>query len=753
MYSTKFSFKRNCLLILMVLLGCLLLFGTAALADQSMSSAERPAGLDLQQTQPPDHQPSPVKAAEGGPYIDPPVPNQSGVVGMPWSYSLKPHEKGGAGGAQPRILLVEDADSWQTGYQNEVVLNDLGLAYDKITSDQLAGIDLYQYTHLLAPSDQPQYFYDNLDAKMASITEWVYAGGSFQFNACDVGWAGGHWNIGPGGITHVYPVYVQQNYIQAPGHPILQGQNDSMFTDWNYVSHGYFENLPAGTQVLLSVNPDGTQPTLVDFNLDKGHVVASQNTLEWTNAGRGYQSNPLILDQIVLYMFGAGFDCLQWSASDVNNSLMNVFIDPDTDVMKIDPLAVGSDDILLTLTDTGTGATAQQWVNVNIEAEDTTPPLLEVNWPEGCLPEPGPYMLHGRVERGAENVTVNGSPVTYTSYDHFWAYWQIELYLNDGSNPVTVLAHDQAGNEARIDGQICVGVPGTDLVINAPDDCIPAGQNFTVTVEVKNVENMYGADVRLGFDPYFLEVVGDPVINTDGVFSVGGTTTVDNNGGYVAFNASRNHDEYGYDGYYGDAVLAWITFRAKQPAREGTCINFYNAELVGNEGGEGSPVYDIPIDNWVNDCVCISGYVLRGMVTPEAMPLWGWPYYMDYSGTEVQLEGAPLVTYTDAEGNYSFINPPAGVYNVLAKRGGYLVRNEEVNIDGANDVNVDLLLLTGDISQDNAVDIDDLNVMRADYDTWWNLRSDLDYSGWVGIRDLVYLARNYTKYGYGYLML
>jgi hypothetical protein len=451
-------------------------------------------------------------------------------------------------------------------------------------------------------------------------------------------------------------------------------------------------------------------------------------------------------------MFGAGFDCLQWSASDVNPSLMHVYIDPDTDVMEIDPLvAVGSDAILLTLTDTGTGATAEQWVNVNIEAEDTTPPLLEVDWPEDCLPEPGPYMLNGRVERGAENVTVNGSPVEYINYDHFWAYWRTELYLNDGSNPVAVLACDQAQNEARIDGNICVEVPGTFLVINAPDGCIPAGQNFTVTVEVMNMENMYGADVRLRFDPYFLEVVGDPVINTGGgVFSIGGTTTVDNNEGRVAFNASRNHDEYGYDGYYGDAVLAWITFRAKQPNREGACINFDNAELVGNEGGEGSPVYAIPIDNWVDDCVCISGFVLRGKVTPEAMPQW-CPYYgVDYSGTEVQLEGTSLVTYTDAEGNYSFINPPAGVYNVVAKREGYLTRNEEVNIDGANDINVDLLLLTGDISPDNAVDIDDLNVMRADYDTWWNIRSDLDYSGWVGIRDLVYLARNYTKYGYGY---
>jgi hypothetical protein len=116
------------------------------------------------------------------------------------------------------------------------------------------------------------------------------------------------------------------------------------------------------------LNADGTQPTLIDFTLGSGHVVASQNTLEWTNAGEGLQSNPEILDNIIKYMFRIGFDTLKWNASDVDSDLMDISINPGTDVMQITPVAgaIGSDRILLTLIDTINGTMDSQWVNVII---------------------------------------------------------------------------------------------------------------------------------------------------------------------------------------------------------------------------------------------------------------------------------------------------------------------------------------------------------------------------------------------------
>lgn len=745
------SFKKKTILILMMLACCLLIFGSAALAGQ-VSSDVRPADISIQAAEPPAHQPGAQMGGAEGPWISPIIPDLVSMVGSGIDYNLHPHENGGSGGVAPSILIVSDGDSWGTGFQNRAVLNDLGLGYDEIISDQLADTNLYNYTHLLVPSDQGQSFYNNLDANMSRITDWVNAGGSFQFNACDEGWAYGYWVNGPGGITHTHPVYSQQNYILAPDHPILQGQTDSDFSYWNYVSHGYFDpaSLPAGTQILLANDYAGTQPTLIDFKIGAGHVVASQNTLEWANAGSmGNPANYLILDKIILYMFGAGFDTLQWSASNYDTSLMDVTINPDTDVMHITPLnGAGASEILYTVTDTGTGTTAQQWAKVTFQEQDTTPPALIVNWPEGCLPDAGYYTLTGQVEHGAEIVLVNQQSVQYWNFDQYWAYWRVDLRLDQGENPVLVTAYDQALNEAVVEGSICVGVPQTNLFIQAPDDCIPFGGEFTATVNIRAAENLYGGDVTVCFDRYYLEA-DNVQVNTDCVFSVG-DSTIDNSNGIVSFHASRLYDQYGYDGFYGDAALAWITFRTKMPTREGTCIGFSSWELVGNEGQEGSSLYDIPVDDSWGDCVCIEGSTFTGSVIPEAMPLWQYPYYYDFTGTVVSIEGTAIQTTTDSYGNFMFLNPPTGYFYIVATRPGYLTRAQEVYFDGSNNPEINILLLTGDITQDNVIDIDDLSIMRGDYGYWWYQRSDLDFSGWVGIRDLVFLGRNYSKAGYGF---
>lgn len=742
---------KKLVLLLALLMAFSLVAGTAAWSanDAQVNSAERPDGVELEAVQPLVHKASPVNNANIDPFINPAVPDQSGVVNEPWYYNLKIHENGGSD--VKRILLVQDVDSWGTGYQNQAILNDLGLGYDLITSSLLSGTDLYQYTHLLVPSDQPQSYYDNLDANMARITEWVEAGGSFQFNACDEGWQYGHWTYGPGGITHEWGVYENQNYIQDPHHPILQGMTDADFSNWNYVSHGYFTNLPEGTKVLLSEDPDGSRPTLVEFKLGKGHVVASQNTLEWANAGMN-NANQLILDKIVLYMFGQGFDTLQWSASDVDETLMEVNIDPVTDVMTINPLAVGQDSILLTLTDTETNKTAMQWVEITIQEEDTTPPQLIVDFPNHCVNEHY-YVLYGQVERGAENVTVNDNSVYYYNYDHFWAYWSTEVYLQPGENYVYVTATDESGNVAEVEGYICYGEEGAKLFVNAPEDCVPVGQTFVATLDIKDVNNLYGGDFYVYFDSYYMEAVSVEV-NTDEVFSVLGTSEIDNTYGHLSFSASRIYDDYGYEGFDGDATLAWITFRAKNPTHQDCAWISMEAQLVGNGGEEGSPVEYIPVIYYEGDCVEICEVkALRGTVIPEAMPWQQYPYDYDYSGTIVVIEGTGLQTTTDIFGDYMFIDLQEGDYKVVAMRGGYLARAKDISIGNYGGDAGSILLLTGDITNDNVVDIDDLNVMRDDYGVYWEYdieRSDLNYSGWVDIFDLVYLARNYTKYGYDF---
>lgn len=458
--KTKVTAKWLSLIFMVMFLVC---FTTAGVFAAEVNSAERPEGVNLLNTEAPKAQaadPGVFNAKEAGPSIDPQVPDQNGYVNNPWKVYLKNFEQGGEGYVTPKVLIIEDSDSWATGYQNEAALNNLGIYYDIIISDQISSTDLYGYTHILIPSDQPQAYYENLDISMASITDWVYDGGSLQFNACDQGWNSGSWNYGPGGITHVAS-YVNQNHIQDLNHPILQGMTDDDFYGWGWVSHGYFENLPEDTHVLLSEEPDGSRPTLVEFKIGDGHVVASQNTLEYA-VGYGY--NQEYLTNIIDYMFKQGFDTLEWSVSDVDSSLMDISINVDKDIMFVDPYEIGNDDVLLTLTDTATGLTAEQLINIDIQ-EDTVPPEL---WVED-LPQyttSGWIGVDGETEPGAI-VLINNEPVEVDKFGNFYG----EVSLEEGDNIIVVEASDASGNTEIVKKNVIkdTEAPEVSNVLVTPD--------------------------------------------------------------------------------------------------------------------------------------------------------------------------------------------------------------------------------------------------------------------------------------------
>jgi len=142
----------------------------------------------------------------------------------------------------------------------------------------------------------------------------------------------------------------------------------------------------------------------------------------------------------------------------------------------------------------------------------------------------------------------------------------------------------------------------------------------------------------------------------------------------------------------------------------------------------------------------LTGGSVRGKVYLE-----GLPSDYDRSGIEVYLEGTGIQGLTDALGCYSLEGVPAVEYHLIAAKPGFLDRAGEASVNAENPhlVVPVLLLPTGDITGDNVVDLDDVVVMRYDYGKAIQ-RSDLDRSGLVGIRDLVLLARNYTKAGVTY---
>jgi len=102
------------------------------------------------------------------------------------------------------------------------------------------------------------------------------------------------------------------------------------------------------------------------------------------------------------------------------------------------------------------------------------------------------------------------------------------------------------------------------------------------------------------------------------------------------------------------------------------------------------------------------------------------------------------------DGNFTFSSIDPGTYVLKITYPGYLHIGREVIVtDGKNLEIGKIYLLTGDISRNNRVDLDDLIILRTAYGTVGaNLDADLNGNGKVDLIDLVYLARNYGREGF-----
>jgi subtilisin family serine protease len=141
------------------------------------------------------------------------------------------------------------------------------------------------------------------------------------------------------------------------------------------------------------------------------------------------------------------------------------------------------------------------------------------------------------------------------------------------------------------------------------------------------------------------------------------------------------------------------------------------------------------------------GGTIRGQVYLEGRSNW--------SGAVVSVVGTVYTGVTAVDGTFVLSGLPPGIYDLGAGKESYLYRlcpGIEVTEGNVTDVYSPLILLAGDFSLDNMVDIDDLLIIRNAYgtgpgDDYWNLLVDVNQDGKIGIVDLVYMARNYAKYG------
>ncbi len=188
---------------------------------------------------------------------------------------------------------MEDVLPWDST-ANQVVLGSI-TQYQKVTTSQFLSVDLSEYGVIVFANDQPFSTYENYREFKEYMELFASIGGVIVFGACDAGWSEGSLiEKLPGNVskkTH----YVVRNHIADYNHPIVTGvlsDNIALLDEdltGSYCSHVSFdeESLPAGSKIILREN-DTNRPTLVEYPLGKGRVIASGLTWEFTydRAGR-----------------------------------------------------------------------------------------------------------------------------------------------------------------------------------------------------------------------------------------------------------------------------------------------------------------------------------------------------------------------------------------------------------------------------------------------------------------------------------
>lgn len=184
-----------------------------------------------------------------------------------------------------RVLLIQDNKPWQTE-SNQLVLSKI-TEYDLVSTTDFLSVDLSLYGVVIFANDQSFEMYENYKSFKEYLETFASIGGVIVFGACDAGWADGTLieNL-PGDIKKANE-YMQRNYVADKNHPIVTGEltDNQVLLDEdlyeNYTSHTYFneESLPAGTQIILRDTKD--RPTLVEYPLGEGRVIASGLTWEY----------------------------------------------------------------------------------------------------------------------------------------------------------------------------------------------------------------------------------------------------------------------------------------------------------------------------------------------------------------------------------------------------------------------------------------------------------------------------------------
>ena len=215
---------------------------------------------------------------------------------------------------QPDVLILQQTLPWGSN-ADATVIGSLGYTYEIKNMSDVPSLDLSKYCFVLIVNDQSQSFYDSYATNYSIFQNYVENGGMLVFFAAGYGWGGGHLNAPlPGGVTTVQD-YDNYNLISDSNHPIVTDEltegipltNTDLYS--TYCSHVSFNNLSAqvslgsikNLDIILEAKNSGL-PTLIEYQVGNGLVIASGNTWEYTYVNRPSPNfSTKALDDVFVY--------------------------------------------------------------------------------------------------------------------------------------------------------------------------------------------------------------------------------------------------------------------------------------------------------------------------------------------------------------------------------------------------------------------------------------------------------------------
>jgi subtilisin family serine protease len=159
------------------------------------------------------------------------------------------------------------------------VLDAAGAVYDVLGSGDMGTADLSTYRVVFISNDQAQDFYDAYLENATRFEEYVAGGGLLWFGAASGGSNGGV--LGdtplPGGVSVLSELLEDYNDLVQPDHPVVAGVANRFFG--TLASHAAFAGV--GENSVIAAGTDSDLPTLVEYDVGAGRVLAFGQPMEW----------------------------------------------------------------------------------------------------------------------------------------------------------------------------------------------------------------------------------------------------------------------------------------------------------------------------------------------------------------------------------------------------------------------------------------------------------------------------------------